>query len=51
MLSLMQSARTAILQDEYPAFVKTFFDRYFHDKGAPSWAVDALKGVGIDLGG
>jgi queuine tRNA-ribosyltransferase catalytic subunit len=51
MLALMRSARTAILQDKYPAFVKDFFERYFQDKGAPLWAIDALKGVGIDLGG
>jgi queuine/archaeosine tRNA-ribosyltransferase len=49
LLSLMHSARKAILEDQYPVFVRTFFSRYFGDKGAPSWAVNALKGVGIDL--
>jgi hypothetical protein len=51
LLSLMRSARNAILEDQYPAFVQRFFSRYFRDKGAPSWAVTALKGVGIDLTG
>ena len=49
LLSLMRSARNAILEDRYPAFLRSFFSRYFGDKGAPSWAVAALRGVGIDL--
>lgn len=51
LLSLMRSARNAILEDRYPAFVQSFFSRYFADKGTPSWAVTALKGVGISLTG
>ena len=49
LLSLMRSARTAILEDRYPAFVHTFFLNYFGAQGPPGWAVVALKGVGIDL--
>ena len=49
LLSLMRSARNAVLADQYPTFVKCFFSRYFGDKGPPSWAVNALKGVGIEL--
>ena len=49
LLSLMQLARNAILEDQYPAFVRKFFLRYFGAKAAPSWAVTALDGVGIDL--
>jgi len=51
LLSLMRSARNAILEDQYPVFIREFFSRYFGDKGTPSWAVIALKGVGIDLTG
>lgn len=49
MLDLMKRARTAILEDEYPAFARQFFSEYFGEKGPPKWAVDALKGVGIDI--
>ena len=49
LLSLMRSARSAILEDRYPGFVKSFFDKYFGDKGVPKWAVEALRVVGIDV--
>ena len=49
MLALMKSIRTAILEERYPAFVKDFFFRYFPQKGAPEWAVNALRGVSIHL--
>ncbi|KAI8938505.1 hypothetical protein NX059_004394 [Plenodomus lindquistii] len=50
-LNLMRLIREAILEDRYPAFCKRFFDTlYKGDKGKyPSWAVGALKGVGVDL--
>ncbi|RMZ73381.1 hypothetical protein GMOD_00007888 [Pyrenophora seminiperda CCB06] len=50
-LNLMRLAREAIMEDRYPQFVKHFFDTLY--SGAkekyPKWAVDALKGVGVDL--
>jgi len=49
LLSLMRSARNAIIEDRYPAFVRVFFQNYFGDMGPPNWAVTALRGVGIDL--
>lgn len=49
MLDLMKRARIAILEDRYPAFARQFFQDYFPDKQPPQWAVDAMKGVGIDL--
>lgn len=49
MLNLMKRARTAILEDQYPAFARQFFVDYFGDKGPPRWAVDALKEVNIDI--
>lgn len=50
LLSLMRSARTAIIEDRYPDFVRTFFTNYFGHKGVPEWAVKALKGAGIAVG-
>lgn len=50
LLSLMKSARTAIMEDRYPSFVKEFFRKLYDDKSKfPEWAVTALKGVGVDL--
>jgi queuine/archaeosine tRNA-ribosyltransferase len=50
-LNLMRLAREAIIEDRYPQFVKDFFSKlYDKDKDKyPKWAVDALKGVGVDL--
>lgn len=49
MLNLMKRARTAIMEDRYPAFAKQFFADYFGGKGPPIWAVGALMEVGIEL--
>lgn len=49
MLNLMKRARNAIIEDRYPAFARNFFKDYFRGKGAPKWAVDAMRGVGIEL--
>lgn len=49
-LNLMREAREAIVADRFPVFVREFFGRLYPDgKSYPSWAVDALRGVGIDL--
>lgn len=49
-LNLMKEAREAIIADRYPAFVREFFRNRHSDKEQyPSWAVDALRGVGVDL--
>jgi len=47
-LELMRQAREAIIEDRYPAFVKDFFRKLYPD-GAPKWAKDALKGVGVEI--
>lgn len=49
MLDLMRNARKAIMEDAYPTFAKQFFDNYFAEDGPPEWAIEAMKGVGIDL--
>lgn len=49
-LQLMSAARTAIIADRYPSFLRTFFTDYFGAPGQfPKWAVDALRGQGVDL--
>lgn len=49
MLNLMKRARDAILEDRYADFARGFFKGYFPRKEPPGWAVEALKGVGIDI--
>ncbi|MCJ1267589.1 hypothetical protein MMC22_007474 [Lobaria immixta] len=51
LLTLMRAARTAIIQDSYPDFLRAYFStRYGADKTAfPGWAVTALRRVGVDL--
>ena len=50
LLSLMKSARQAIIEDRYPAFLREFFrKRYPTRTEIPQWAIGALQGVGVDL--
>ncbi|KAI0393004.1 Queuine tRNA-ribosyltransferase [Xylariaceae sp. FL0594] len=52
MLNLMREARDAIIADQYPAFLRRFFADLYpdnHKADYPKWAVDALRGVGVDL--
>jgi queuine tRNA-ribosyltransferase len=49
-LALMGDIRQAILEDRYPAFLRQFFDNlYGHRSKSPEWAIEALRGVGVDL--
>ncbi|KAI1386179.1 Queuine tRNA-ribosyltransferase [Hypoxylon trugodes] len=49
-LDLMRGVRAAIIEDKYPAFLRRFFANLYSDKDKyPKWAVDALRGVGVDL--
>ncbi|KAI1767379.1 Queuine tRNA-ribosyltransferase [Hypoxylon sp. FL1150] len=51
-LNLMREVRAAIVADEFPAFLRKFFADSYPDKDKekyPTWAVDALRGVGVDL--
>ncbi|KAJ5183974.1 Queuine tRNA-ribosyltransferase catalytic subunit [Penicillium capsulatum] len=51
LLSLLGSARQAIIEDRYPAFVREFFYKIYAGNKTqyPAWAVGALGGVGVDL--
>ncbi|RYP65869.1 hypothetical protein DL771_008098 [Monosporascus sp. 5C6A] len=50
-LDLMRRVREAVVADEYPAFLRRFFADLYPDSRAdyPAWAVEALRGVGVDL--
>jgi queuine tRNA-ribosyltransferase len=49
-LRLMREMREAIIKDEFPSYVKQFFKGYFKDSTKyPTWAVNALKSVNVDL--
>ncbi|CEJ90034.1 Putative Queuine tRNA-ribosyltransferase [[Torrubiella] hemipterigena] len=49
-LNLMREVRQAIIEDRYPAYLAEFFSlRYDNKSEYPSWAVNALKSVGVDL--
>ena len=46
----MKAARAAIVADEYPQFLSSYFKRFYKERSNyPKWAVDALRGVGVDL--
>lgn len=46
---LMKRARTAIIDGEFPDFVRNFVLDLHPDKNYPGWARDALTKAGIDL--
>ncbi|KAI9892231.1 MAG: hypothetical protein M1814_001690 [Vezdaea aestivalis] len=49
-LALMKRARSAIMQDRFPAFLRAFFQKlYGHQDKYPGWVVGALRKVGVDL--
>lgn len=49
-LNLMREVRDAIVRDAFPNYIAEFFAGLYSDKlEYPSWAVEALRGVGIDL--
>lgn len=49
-LNLMREVREAIVEDRFPAFLRQFFATLFESRDSyPTWAVDALRGVGVDL--
>ncbi|KAF9820297.1 hypothetical protein IEO21_01511 [Rhodonia placenta] len=46
---VMGGAREAIMNGNFPDYLKTFFANYFGDAGYPEWCVNALRSVGVDL--
>lgn len=51
LLHLMDQVRTAIIEDRYPTFLRSYFDRLYSGDSTriPQWAITALRGVGVDL--
>ncbi|KAI1457570.1 Queuine tRNA-ribosyltransferase [Annulohypoxylon moriforme] len=49
-LNLMGEVRQSIIEDRFPKFLRRFFKDLYPDSSKyPTWAVDALRGVGVDL--
>ncbi|PHH59804.1 hypothetical protein CDD81_2571 [Ophiocordyceps australis] len=49
-LDLMKQVRRSIVEDRFPAFIRHFFAQLHPSKSDyPQWAVEALRGVGVDL--
>ncbi|KAF5845398.1 hypothetical protein GGP41_003034 [Bipolaris sorokiniana] len=50
-LNLMKLVRQAIIEDRYPQFLREFFNKLYNGQKDkyPRWAVDALRGVNVDL--
>ena len=51
LLALMTAARTAIINDTYPDFLRAYFRNLYSGQRErfPAWAVTALRGVNVDL--
>lgn len=50
LLSLMGKVRAAIIEDRYPEFLYSYFQRAYGDmQKIPTWATTALRKVGVDL--
>ncbi|KAJ2850437.1 Queuine tRNA-ribosyltransferase catalytic subunit 1 [Coemansia brasiliensis] len=47
-MRLMRDIRTAIVEDRYPQFIRSFMKTRF-GKTVPRWIVDALQSVNVDL--
>lgn len=49
-LALMREMRESIIQDRFPDFIRRFFAaRHPSRADYPVWAVEALRGVGVDI--
>lgn len=51
LLDLLNQARQAIIAGRYPQFLKAFYRKLYDGEKDryPQWAVEALRGVGVDL--
>jgi queuine tRNA-ribosyltransferase catalytic subunit len=50
LLDLMRAARSAIIEDRFPAFAKQYFHRLYGEPDKiPPWVVTAMETVGIDV--
>ena len=51
LVDLVRRARETIIAQQYPSFLRTYFAKVYHGERHryPQWAVEALRGVGVDL--
>lgn len=51
LLEMVRQAKTSIIEQRFPAFLKAYFAKLYDGNKTkyPKWAVDALRGVGVDL--
>ena len=49
MMSLVREIRRAIMDNEFPMYVRHFLKVHFGDESVPAWVSDALHAAGIDL--
>lgn len=51
LLSLMGRIRAAIIEDRYPEFLRAYFRKAYASDvtRVPTWAVTALREVGVDV--
>lgn len=48
-MRLMRTMRENITNGTFPKFVKGFVDEVYPDKNYPSWVVNSLQSVGINI--
>jgi len=48
-LRLMRKVRAAIANGTFPQFIRDFMLRQYPDRRYPTWAVNALRAVNVDL--
>lgn len=48
-MRLMREIRESIMEKRFPKYVQDYFLNVFPDKDYPTWIVDALKAVNIEL--
>lgn len=48
-MQLMRGIRESIKQDKFPEFIRNFMSIIYPNSDYPSWAVEALKSVNVEL--
>ena len=48
-MRLMASIREAVIEDRLPQFIRDFMKKAFPDEAYPTWVVEALTRVNVDL--
>lgn len=48
-MRLMASIREAVIEDKLPQFIRQFMKKAYPDEEYPTWVVEALNKVNVDL--